>query len=454
MKKIILLVLVVSLVAPAFLIITNTSALACGEKAPETLLALYRNSKSIHVATYRGQDNGEVKKADGDSPGYFDYQRNFDVSSTLKGESTKFVAIPDREYIYDEPVSGFESVEELEKAHGTAEAPSPAAGAGEESAATESDDVGEGGDEEEGLPQLKAGDHVLLFLRTNDESKDIELTDYRDGLKKLTHSEIAVYEARLKEIGPILAAKKPNPEKIVDWLIRLAEDPVTRWEGTYELEQSFYAVERKAALEAERKTAAAGTEDAESDELASYSEASLDTGTATMFANNLGAHHKQTLSNLLLDSKFRRAQKTPDKQPARGDHELMSLVARWGDGRIAGLFLDQIRSAALSPYDNSTLMAHVAVILDDKGLSEIAGKLSENTYQDDDAEVEDEARPVAADDTAGGVDMPSNSAVRLPSSKTAKKKALTYKVLRATLIAQFLGRADAIIERQEARAAR
>lgn len=464
MKKIVLFVLIASLVAPSLLFLTAQPTFACGEEPPKTLLALVRNSSTIHVATFRGDERGERKKGEEETPDFIDIRRNFDVSTTLKGESVKFLAVPEREYIYESAPEGYETTEQLELAQGTATAKTePADGKhSEEAASIEEEEM----DGEEGSVELKAGDSVLLFLKPNEETRQIELTDYRDGLKKLSPAHIAIYEARIKEIIPMLAAKKPNSEKIVDWLVRLAEDPVTRWEGTYELEQSFNAIERKSAMDAESKEA---PPDEAVDAEYRVSEISLETGNTTLFARNLNDYHKATLSRLLLDSKFRRAEKPAGSDTIEtGDRELMSLVARWGDNRVAGMFLDQLRVGVHAAYDNSTLMTHIAVILDDKQLSEIAEKFGEHAYYDDADEVEPEEKPAAVkepdtddapvpvEEKAEAVSAEKIEAVDTEKSDDKKKKkaVLTYKSLRADLIAKFLGRADFLIAQVQARAAK
>lgn len=409
MKKIILtLMVVVSFLAPAFLGHKNSTAFACGEKMPETLLALYRNSETIHVGTFREIEESEPRKEEGSE----DYtivgvKRHFDVTSTLKGESAKFVTVPDKRYVYQEAFQGYETIDQAMKDQN----PEPTQDEGME-------------EEEFGPVKLEPGDRVLLFLRTNKEDKQVEFTDYIDGLKKLSADELDIYETRIKEIGSILAAKKPDAAKIVDWLVRLAEDPATRWEGAYELEQSFYAIENKKAIEAERRQNGENSTpviDGEGGEF-TITHDGFDTGRTTLFARTLTDVHKQTLSNLLLNRQHRRAGETVSERMLDGDRQLTSLVARWADERVAGVLLDKLRIGSSAAYDDAALMTHIAAILGDKNLSEIAQKYEENSYGEDDEKIEDTEPAKGA--------------------KTGKKPALTFKRLRSDLMTKFVSRAE------------
>ncbi len=464
MKKVILFVLVFSLVIPSLLIFPGTSVRACGDREPVTLLALVRQSKTIHIATYRGQDEGDVQKDKDEDVSYREIKRNFDVTSTLMGETVKFVTIPNRQYIYDEELPAADVAEQAPVVPGSeAENPSPESTV--EPSVTESQSAEESEEyDEDGQKALSPGDSVILFLTTDEESKAVQPTDWVDGIKSISHADIGVYEARIKEIMPILAAKKPDADKIVDWLVRLVEDPVTRWDGAYELEQSFNAKEQKAAMEAEQKQTPK-KEDEERPEIP-YKSDTLDTGLSTLFATKLGEHHQQTLTNTLIQSRFRNAQKKAGSDGlVAGDRELMRIVARWADDRVALMFIDQIRSDAYATYDKSSLMSHVATILADKDLSEMAAKFEENSYQDDEEAIET-AKAVATIRLAEGektgetenVTSATGETQPVPATSaakpTAKKPAMTYKRLRDDLTSKFLKRAETVIAENQVRAAK
>jgi hypothetical protein len=98
--------------------------------------------------------------------------------------------------------------------------------------------------------ELTPGDRVLLFLNNDEdegEEGELELVDYSDGLKKMTPEKLAAYEPRIRELNEIFSKAEPSYSEIVAWIVRCAEDPQTRWEGTYELLRSFQYLDLNAA---------------------------------------------------------------------------------------------------------------------------------------------------------------------------------------------------------------
>jgi len=198
-------------------LIFSPNAQACPVKIPETLLALYRNSKEIHVARF---DKKLLESVNSNEKEYsiLNVKYFFDISSTLKGESRKMFTYSDTEYRYrsneNEPVDEFRN-ESIDSS------------------------------------SLKAGDLVLLFLKEEepdegeadpadrDKKPELVLTDYRDGLKQVKDSELSVYETRINELNKIFASEKEDNTAVLQWLIRCIEDPLTRWDGAFDLNSSF-----------------------------------------------------------------------------------------------------------------------------------------------------------------------------------------------------------------------
>lgn len=462
MKKIALSVIAAfSLLAPAFIISRTASATTCPVKMPETLLSLYRASDAIYVGRYRGAEDGGVTRDD-DEYTQIEIKKQYDISSVLKGKAVKTLTLIDVDLRYKGKNEGFETVEQVDAAQTVPE--------------TTIEDLE---DLEEAVSrELKPGDDALLFLRNDEDSKRLELTDYRDGLKKLPREDIAVYEARIKELTSIFAAEKPSMEKITDWLVRCAEDEATRWEGTYELERSFDALEYKTRREAERKEKIAKGETVEDEE--EYFNEGLETGRTTIFASLLNGYQKQTLTGILLNSEFAASPKRSGEAGfVRGDSELMSLVTRWADSRIAGVLINRLRSGAYAPRENSDLMDRIASMLTDDQMTAIAGKFSNIYYEEDERRVNDEdiadfeemtavedetgtdeaeaPETTAAGDVPEGEtaqQTPENTAGAEPAAEdpankvdaeTAEGSTLTYRQFRDMLIAKFLQRADEVM---------
>ena len=434
------------LLFPGLFLPANASARSrCPVKMPETLLSLYQNSDSIHIATFDKKTDGEITEDTADYTSLA-IKKHFIISSTLKGESRKFFVLDDNEYRYKN--TGTEQAEPEES---------------------------EEGEDPEASIELKPGSTLLLFLKKNDEGDVLVLTDYRDGTKKLSMEHIGVYEARIKELNAIFSSKKVDEAKIVEWLVRCAEDPVTRWEGTFELLGSFQTmewleqeakqrrerIERGEPVEEEPETEIPNEEDEEEE----GPRKNVDTSS---FAKLLDVNQKQTLANILLD---RSAPVSEDEEKAkagiRGDDELIELVKRFGDPRLVGFLLDQLRANSDEPYAAGQTMKTISEILEDKEIEALAEKYVEIAYEDDadeasvDTDVEDATRDEESDETEtkaektdDGEDLEDTADVAEEESDESERtldrpKKITYKEIRNNLLQKFLARCDVVIAAAE-----
>lgn len=418
------------LLLPTFILPESVSARRrCEEKLPETLLSLYRGSSTIYIGRFDKSVDGEVSEEHEDYS-VVKIKKHFNISSTLKGESRKMFVLDEDEYRYKNQEEAAETEE-----HG----------------------------EMDGPAELKNGDLVLLFLKKNEESTALELTDYRDAVKKVTTDSVGLYEARINDLNTIFGGAKPKYSQIVEWLIRCAENPETRWEGTFELLQSFERLEwdeERAKLKKEKTEAGDNSEDEyEVEDLEEFATGDVN------FAKNLNANQKQVLSNLLLNrdpapkSESNAEEKT---SLANGDRELIELVKRWGDPRLAHFLFDQLRNNASEPYLNSQMMTMLAAVLNDGELLRIAEEYSNNQWESDDAAIEDPAatpEPVtegsetsseSAADQQGDKSSSSDAEVETAEPKKAKK--LTYGELRSKLMSEFLARGEKVIKKEDEKA--
>lgn len=421
----------------------------CPEKMPETLLSLYRNSDSIYIAAFDKTEHGEITE-DTDDYSVVSIKKHFSISSTLKGESRKFFVLDDQEYSYKNTVESPNEVEETD----------------------ESEDPDES-------VALKPGDTLLLFLKNGSDGEAPALTDYRDGVKKLSTGHIAVYEARIKELAAIFNAKKVSEAAIVEWLIRCAEDPATRWEGTFELLQSFENLEwQKQAAEQRKERIERGEEvevesDPEGEEAEEHADAkNADSIDTDAFAKLLDANQKQALANLLLNRYIspEAEEETAKKTSIRGDSELIELVKRWGDPRLAAFLLEQLRANSNEPYLAAQTMNTISEIFDDTQISSLAEKYNEISYEDDTAEIEaEDAKSEAVVDEEAEVPEPQseteaakNAAVVYvdaanDTAETAEvaleqPRKITYKQLRDEILQKFLDRIGQLMAAREAEA--
>lgn len=409
-------------------LIFSPNAQACPVKIPETLLALYRNSKEIHVARF---DKKLVESVTSNEKEYsiLNVKYFFDISSTLKGESRKMFSYGETEYRYlsneNEPVDEFR---------------------------TESIDSS----------STKAGDLVLLFLKEEepdereahpsdrDKKPELVLTDYRDGLKQVKESELSVYETRINELNKIFASEKEDNAAVLQWLIRCIEDPLTRWDGAFDLNSSFLMKEH------EDEAARAG-EEASENRFYFFGEGTRN----SQYARLMTDAQKQAVTNILISAPTKvRSQEEKENGLSRGDYALIQLVTRWADSKVAGYLLERLRTGRDDRWDVSSIMNSISDILDDKDVEAASDAYAEALGGDDNeivsgSEVADGDEKDVAD---GPADPESKSESPDRSDDTPESSAIadagvqkiTYLELRAALLAKFISAADMAIANPKA----
>jgi hypothetical protein len=294
-KNLFLLVVILLAAMPAF----------SNGRSHETLLSLYRQSDAIFVGRYdKKEDFGTNRVGDGYTT--VTTRTYFDVSSVLKGESRKFFVLVDEEFRY----------QIAPRAAG--EAPRDAVFI---------PDI----DTYDPAMQPHPGDTVLVFLKREGDS--FILVDDRDGVRKITPSEESIFTERLNELNSIFVDRKADASKLSDWLIRCAEQPATRWDGTHELLHNV---------------------------------------------KELNGDQRSSLTNIVLGSSFQ----TGDLSTA--DRELIALVKQWDADFVARYMTEQLRSRAFSSRQNTTIMLTVAQMLGDSQAETLAGRYAELSASRDD----------------------------------------------------------------------
>jgi hypothetical protein len=461
-------------------ILFPTTGQACPVKFPETLLSLYRNSDAIYVARYDKTVDDKVVE-DTDARTVMATLQHFDISSALKGENRKLFVLEETDYRYKNVEPNTEEVELQE----------------EEEA------------EEDALyrrPELKQGDTVLLFLSVDkDDKTKLELTDYRDAIKKMSAERLAAYEARIAELNSIFSAKKVDDAAILDWLIKCTQDPLTRWEGAYELQRGYDRMVWQDRLKEEEK---ANTNENNNDEQGALSGDTRATGVnidpidkaedleirtddgqqnqagedngppnrivlngetgshavdTTVYARLITEDKKQLLTETFLNSANGPNDKKKVGSMTAGDQALLELVANWGDTRLAKFLLEKIQVAGDDGYVISQLMSTAAELLKDDELDKIAQDYSDASYQGDDEVVEGpetaEEETDRAEDSAEAAEEESEieDAVEVAVDEGSAEreadapKKMTYKELRAQLFAQFLAQSSIAMANAEAK---
>lgn len=429
------------LLAATFVMPPTAEARRCGEKPPETLLSLYRNSTGIYVSRFdRVEDFAVIE--DEKEYSVVDIRKHFSVSGTLKGEARKFVVVEEQEYRSkdiqpEEP----ESEEQL-----PAETETP-----ETDADTETEE-----EEYFGPPRLEPGDEVLIFVKNGETEGSVVLTDYRDAVKKLNPEAMAAYEHRVKELNGIFGSGKVDDAEIVSWLVRTAEDPITRWEGAYELNTAFETFEwkeKRAAIVKEKTARGEKLEDweIEPEEGSEGDETEIDT---SAYARLLTDGQKQRLLNVLLEqmpAKDGAEGEGKLRKMSEGDRILLELVARWGDDRLAVFLLEQLKANPDVPYLNSQLMEKIALVLDDQRVKDLAERYGRIYYEDSEEITDDDAEAVVMEKT--DTDTPEIPETGEPAkeadadieSEGSKVKRKTYGELRAELMSAFVLQSEQVL---------
>jgi len=84
-------------------------------------------------------------------------------------------------------------------------------------------------------PNFIEGSTVLAFLNKRNDNDGYYTLGDGFGAKTLSNEGLDIYLARIKEALNILKTSDRTDDEIIEWVVRCAEESVTRWEGVYEL---------------------------------------------------------------------------------------------------------------------------------------------------------------------------------------------------------------------------
>jgi hypothetical protein len=293
---------------------------------------------------------------------------------------------------------------------------------------------------------FRKGDRLLLFLNRNDEQNAYWVRDMRHGAKKLSDEDLKVYLDRIGELSALLLREKPDDRELVEWLVRCAEEPATRWEGAYELSAGFSIARNEADAAAAKQVSEAGGEGEaeegeggegggadETGEETSEEEATEAVGPPVEYepavetetfneapsgdAAEAGAGEGAAIPKI--DMKALRlgmygtditpeavAALTPDQKTrlanalfradkvGEGETALLEIVKGWGDERLVPFLSAQLRGLEKDPpYFATELMSALAEALKDKAIAKLVEKYVEHAPYEDyvEGEVSDES---------------------------------------------------------------
>jgi hypothetical protein len=183
--------------------------------------------------------------------------------------------------------------------------------------------------------------------------------------------------------------------------VRCAEHPATKWDGVYDLELNAETLaedeidtnkeETEETEEADESIAESESESAEEvvEEEATEAEPEDEDPSEELFARLLTAAQKERLSQALFNV----------QTITEVDIQLIDLVRRWDDGRLAPFLLSQLRRMeADPPYEAQELIRFLTVLLEDEAVEEASRHFRENiSYLDKRADQEAEPGEEAED---------------------------------------------------------
>jgi hypothetical protein len=269
--------------------------------------------------------------------------------------------------------------------------------------------------------QYSDGDKLLFFLNPREDGQGYEIADNSYGVKSLPEADLRIYLQRIDELSLIMQQEKPDPAQIVEWLVRCAEEPATRWEGLQELTMSNYALrqsenkdepaEAEATTEAEEAAGSGAGEnaaEAESSAVENSGEPAVETKIEEFvnlpvirrnyylepdpnFMRLLTESQKSRLANILFNA----------KTITYDEASLIDLVKRWNEPRLVPFVMSQLRSFIDDPPSVAEdLMGFMAETLKDEELTSLASKYSEDSCYNDEVDVSGEEAEGETEDAA------------------------------------------------------
>jgi hypothetical protein len=191
------------------LLLSNVEqAEACGGPLPQTLLELFLNSDLAVIADVTSE---EIPKNDGEyeSAIYSDVRKNLRLIKIYKGQHAENLSVTNSEYFF-----------QIKNEDGV-----------------NTGEIGRSG-------ALLPGNRYLLFLQKNKESGEYGLAPTGSAYRELDAADEDTYDRRLSDLAAILKTRKVQSTALAEWLVKLAEEPKTLYDGTTDLLRSVDSVYR------------------------------------------------------------------------------------------------------------------------------------------------------------------------------------------------------------------
>jgi hypothetical protein len=224
-------------------------------------------------------------------------------------------------------------------------------------------------------PYYKEGATVLAFLTRSQRGPGYVTVGLSYGAKNLNNREIEVYSASIRELIEIEKETNRNTlrGRLVEWLVRCAEEPITRWEGAYDLR---YSREMKMEIENEKKKAKGDQGNAvDKDEMEEWKKGIVDL-TALLTKKQKGRltaalYRASSLSN--------------------GGIDLIELVEIWGDKNLVPFMWSYLKAYKKDyTWETKDLMRKLATNLKNQEALELTEKFKSWNYTSPESEAQGE----------------------------------------------------------------
>jgi hypothetical protein len=240
------------------------------------------------------------------------------------------------------------------------------------------------------LGEMPPDSTVLAFLYEEDENNHCYLVSLEWGFKSLAPKAVEIYVARIKELLEIENQTDPatHQQLLVEWLVRCAEDPVTRWEGAYDL-LFGYSLKRWQQENAEREKEeqigqAEETNNATTIEETTAEEALTEAEAEEESSETKGAEEIIDYVALLSEEQKQRLLKALYSSPLLSDEELMliELAEEWKDENLIPFLWSYLKAFKQNtPLLTQELMSRIADSFGNQAATTLVERFSELDYE-------------------------------------------------------------------------
>jgi hypothetical protein len=241
-------------------------------------------------------------------------------------------------------------------------------------------------------PHYEEGATVLAFLTRSQDGAGFVTVGLSYGAKSLNNRGIEVYSARIRELIEIEEQTDPNTrrERLVEWLVRCAEEPATRWEGAYDLRYSRMMKMLKIEMENERKKAQGGQEVAVDEGETEEPKEGVNSlgleGELVFIEEDETEERKEEVVDLTAPlTEEQKGRLTAALYRAsslsNGVMDLIKLVESWGDENLVPFMWSYLKASKKdSPWETRSLMRELAALLKNQEAMELTEKFEGVIY--------------------------------------------------------------------------